>query len=178
MDKLFYYSKSAHKRAGKGVNEFVSNYSDYDDLNIFTDWRKMLSNFYESEFIYEDKTYYTVEHAFQAKKIELVDKDKAYWFCKESMNDIGCNKNGLIARKNRKLVILNGGALAVWNEIKHNIMEEILLCKFTQNTMLQNVLLLTNNAILLHGTRGIPISRQYELENVRDIIRNHQIEEK
>jgi ribA/ribD-fused uncharacterized protein len=173
MDKLFYYSKSAHKRAGKGVNEFVSNYNDYNELNSVKDWRKMLSNFYESEFIYEDKTYYTVEHAFQAKKIELVDKDKSYWFCKESMNDIGCNKSGLVARKNRKLAILDVTNLTIWNEIKHHIMEEILLCKFTQNVMLLNVLLLTKHAILLHGTRGTPITRQYELENVRDIIQKN-----
>jgi predicted NAD-dependent protein-ADP-ribosyltransferase YbiA (DUF1768 family) len=67
-DKLFYYSKSANKQAGKGVNEFVSNYNEYDKLNKIKDWRKMLSNFYVANFTYNAKTYYTVEHAFQAKK--------------------------------------------------------------------------------------------------------------
>jgi len=118
-DKLFYYSKSANKQVGKGVNEFVSNYNDYNELNKIKDWRKMLSNFYVAEFTYNGKTYYTAEHAFQAK---------------------------------------------------NNIMKEILLCKFTQNIELGNVLLLTKHAILLHGAKGIPISRQYDLEEVRNYL--------
>ena len=167
-DKLFYYSKSANKQAGKGVNEFVSNYNEYDELNKIKDWRKMLSNFYVAEFNYNGNTYYTAEHAFQAKKIELVDSAKANLFCIESGNIIGTTKDGNIARKNRKLVILDDERIKIWNEIKHNIMKEILICKFTQNKELGNVLLLTKKAILLHGAKGIPISRQYDLEEVRN----------
>ena len=167
-DKLFYYSKSANKQAGKGVNEFVSNYNEYDELNKIKDWRKMLSNFYVAEFNYNGNTYYTAEHAFQAKKIELVDSAKAYFFCIESGNIIGTTNDGNIARKNRKLVILDDESIKIWNKIKHNIMKEILICKFTQNNELCNVLLLTKKAILLHGAKGIPISRQYDLEEVRN----------
>ena len=105
MDKLFYYSKSANKTAGKGVNEYVLNYKIYEEINKIKDWRKILSNFYYHEFVYQDKTYNSVEHAFQAKKIEIVDKEKAYWFCKNSGNIIGIS-DGLIARKNRKIIIL------------------------------------------------------------------------
>ncbi len=68
MDTLFYYSKSANKLAGKGVNEEVLNYKIYDELNKIKDWRKILSNLYIHEFIYEDKTYNSVEHVFQSKK--------------------------------------------------------------------------------------------------------------
>jgi ribA/ribD-fused uncharacterized protein len=167
-DKLFYYSKSANKQAGKGVNEFVSNYNEYDELNKIKDWRKMLSNFYVAEFTYNGNTYYTAEHAFQAKKIELVDSAKANLFCIESGNIIGTTKDGNIARKNRKLVILDDERIKIWDEIKHNVMKEILICKFTQNKELGNVLLLTKKAILLHGAKGIPISRQYDLEEVRN----------
>jgi ribA/ribD-fused uncharacterized protein len=167
-DKLFYYSKSANKQAGKGVNEFVSNYNEYDELNKIKDWRKMLSNFYVAKFTYNGKTYYTVEHAFQAKKIEIVDASKANFFCIESGNIIGTTMDGNIARKNRKLVILDDESIKIWNKIKHNIMKEILICKFTQNKELSNVLLLTKKAILLHGAKGIPISRQYDLEEVRN----------
>lgn len=169
MDQLFYYSKSADKPAGKGTNEKAVDYTIYNELNKIKDWRKILSNFYMSEFTYENKIYNSVEHAFQAKKIELVDKDKAYWFCKNSGHMIG-KGDGLIARKNRKLVILNDDDIKKWDGIKHKIMEEILLCKFTQVPIAKQVLLLTHNAILLHGTKGIPITRQYDLENVRNKI--------
>lgn len=169
-DKLFYYSKSANKQAGKGVNEFVSNYNEYDELNKIKDWRKMLSNFYVADFTYNGKTYYTAEHAFHAKKIELMDAAKANLFCIESGDIIGTTKDGNIARKNRKLVILDDERIKIWDEIKHNVMKEILICKFTQNNELCNVLLLTKKAILLHGAKGIPISRQYYLEEVRNYL--------
>jgi ribA/ribD-fused uncharacterized protein len=171
MDKLFYYSKSANKLAGKGVNEEVLQYKKYDELNKIKDWRKILSNFYTHEFIYEDKTYNSVEHVFQAKKIEIVDKEKAYWFCKNSENEIGMG-DGLIARKNRKLIILKPEELILWDDIKNEIMYEILLAKFTQIPIAKQVLLLTHDAILLHGAKGIPISRQIQLEKVRNELKD------
>jgi hypothetical protein len=80
--------------------------------------------------------------------------------------------DGLIARKNRKLVILNNEDLKKWNNIKHKVMEAILLAKFTQIPIAKQVLLLTKNAILLHGSKGMPLTRQHELENVRNKIKN------
>jgi predicted NAD-dependent protein-ADP-ribosyltransferase YbiA (DUF1768 family) len=171
MDQLFYYSKSADKPAGKGTNEIAVDNNIYKELNKIKDWRKILSNFYISEFTYNNKIYNSVEHAFQAKKIELVNKDKAYLFCKNSGDVIGIG-DGLTARKNRKLVILTSEDLQKWDDIKYKIMEDILLAKFTQVPIAKQVLLLTQTAILLHGTRGTPIARQYELENVRNKIKN------
>ena len=72
--------------------------------------------------------------------------------------------DGFVARKNRKLIILKPEELIIWNNIKYQVMYEILLAKFTQISIAKKVLLLTHNAILLHGTRGIPICRQIELE--------------
>ena len=139
----------------------------YDELNKIHDWRRILSNLYYHEFIYDDKIYNSVEHAFQSKKIELVDKDKAYWFCKDS-GHIGTSKDGSIARENRKILVLTSKELNKWNDMKDKIMYDILLAKFTQIPIAKQVLLLTHDAILLHGTRMIPISRQYNLEKIRD----------
>jgi predicted NAD-dependent protein-ADP-ribosyltransferase YbiA (DUF1768 family) len=141
----------------------------YDELNKIHDWRRILSNLYSHEFIYDDKIYNSVEHAFQSKKIEIVDK--AYWFCKNSGNDIGMG-DGLIARKNRKLIILKPEELIIWNNIKNQIMYKILLAKFTQIPIAKQVLLLTHDAILLHGAKGIPICRQIELEKVRNELKD------
>jgi predicted NAD-dependent protein-ADP-ribosyltransferase YbiA (DUF1768 family) len=172
MDTLFYHSKSANKSAGKGINEYALNYDIYDELNKIKDWRKILSNLYYSEFIYDNKIYNSVEHAFQAKKIEIVDKEKAYCFCKNSGNIIGTS-DGIVARKNRKIVIITTEELEQWNKIKDQVMDDVLLAKFTQIPIAKQVLLLTRDAILLHGTRGIPISRQFNLEKVRNIIKNN-----
>jgi ribA/ribD-fused uncharacterized protein len=168
MDQLFYYSKSSDKPAGRGVNENAVDYDIYNELNKIQDWRKILSNFYFSEFSYDNKIYNSAEHAFQAKKIELVDKEKAYLFSKNSGHLIGISNDGLIARKNRKLVVLNNDDIKKWDNIKYKIMEEILSAKFTQVPIAKQVLLLTRNAILLHGATGIPITRQYILEKVRN----------
>jgi predicted NAD-dependent protein-ADP-ribosyltransferase YbiA (DUF1768 family) len=77
-DKLYFYSKSCDMLPGKGANESVG--SLYSDLAQIKDWRKILSNFHLCPFTYERHKYNTIEHVFQAKKIELADKEKAYWF--------------------------------------------------------------------------------------------------
>lgn len=74
----------------------------------------------------------------------------------------------MIARKNRKIIILTTDELNKWNEIKDKIMYDILFAKFTQISIAKQVLLLTHDAILLHGSRGITISRQINLENIRN----------
>ncbi len=170
-DTLFFFSKSADKLAGKGANEIVKSTEKYKELNKIKDWRKVLSNLYFSPFSYDGKTYNSVEHAFQSKKIELVDPEKAYWFTVESKNEIGLG-DGLVARKNRKLVMLSAEDLEKWSSIKADILKDILYQKFTQVEIAKNVLLNTGEAILLHGTRGIPIERQYSLEKIREEIRD------
>jgi predicted NAD-dependent protein-ADP-ribosyltransferase YbiA (DUF1768 family) len=165
MDTLYFYSKSADRPAGRGANEHAVRPEDYKDLNAIPHWRKVLSNFYEAPFTYDGKTYRSVEHAFQGAKIALVNKEKGSWFTVESGHAIG-QGDGLVARKNRKLIELSKNDLMTWNERKHKIMEEILFEKFTQVPLANQVLRLTRNAVLLHSTRGPPI-RQVELETVR-----------
>ena len=60
---------------GKGLNEIVENPLIYNDLAKIKDQRKILSNFHIYPFLYEGNIYNTIEHAFQAKKIEMVDKE-------------------------------------------------------------------------------------------------------
>jgi len=166
-DTLFFYSKSADKPAGKGSNEYVANPQDYDELNSIKDWRKILSNFYYAPFVYDGRTYNTAEHAFQSAKIRLVDPIKANWFTVESGHPIG-QGDGLVARQNRKLVVLDGIKLSQWNNIKYEELYHILLAKFYQVALAKKVLLATGKAVLLHrASRTGPIERQHQLEKVR-----------
>lgn len=174
-DVLFYYSKSADKPAGKGTNEKLINPKDikkYEELNSYQDWRKILSNFYHADFFYNGKQYHTAEHAFQGAKISLVDPVKGNWFSVDIGHQIGTSTDGEIARKNRKLIELTSQQLKQWNEIKSKTLEDILYAKFSQNELPKKVLLATKDAILTHGTRGTPITRQFELEKVRERISN------
>jgi predicted NAD-dependent protein-ADP-ribosyltransferase YbiA (DUF1768 family) len=167
MDKLCYYSKSKNVIAGKGKNEYVNDLSDYDELNKINDWRKILSNFYVEPFMYEGKYYNSVEHAFQAQKIALVDKNKAEWFTLDSNHLIG-SSDGLIAQKNRKIVVLNKEQLDYWDTIKNDIMTNITKQRILQSNTYSKVLKLTKNAELWHVIVRKGIIRNEYLENLRN----------
>jgi predicted NAD-dependent protein-ADP-ribosyltransferase YbiA (DUF1768 family)/DNA-directed RNA polymerase subunit M/transcription elongation factor TFIIS len=172
-DVLFYYSKSADKQAGAGTNEkLIGSKDKYKELNSIQDWRKILSNFYHADFKYKDLTYHTAEHAFQGAKISLANPIKGIWFSVNSGHKIGSSTDGEIARKNRKLIELTPQQLKQWNEIKSQTLTDILYAKFSQNELPKKVLLATKDAILTHGTRGTKITRQFELEKVREILKN------
>ena len=124
MDKLFYYSKSKDVNAGKGKNEVVSVPNKYEDLNKIKNWRQILSNFHEYPFTYNNFRYNTIEHCFQSQKIKLVSNEIAHNFTIDSGHIIG-QGGGEIARKNRKVVILNEEQLGVWDENKDMIIKDI-----------------------------------------------------
>ncbi|KAG2373525.1 hypothetical protein C9374_011988 [Naegleria lovaniensis] len=165
---LFYYSKSADKPPGKGANESLGNKNkDYfSELSRLKDWRKVLSNFHIGPFQYHGKTYRTAEHCFQSQKIALVSKTLADTFAMESKSKLS-QGDGEEARKQRKVAILDESQLKQWNQMKHSVMEELLYCKFSQNEQAKKVLLATRDAELWHGARGMPKSRQYDLEKAR-----------
>lgn len=166
-DKLCYYSKSKDVKVGKGTNEFINNSSVYKELDKIKNWRQILSNFYTEPFIFEDKIYNSVEHAFQSYKIGLVNKEKADYFTLNSNHPIGLG-DGSIAQKNRKLVILNKEQLQHWNKIKHDVMYNITLARIQQSTTYKNILLLTGKAELWHIIVRKGIIRNKYLEELRD----------
>ena len=171
MRTVFYYhSKSSPKPPGRGVNEMIdpAKSSAFDGLvEVDPNWRKVLSNFYEGDFVYKGSCYRTAEHAFQGAKIGMVDSLKGKEFSKDSGSALG-NGDGNLARKHRKAVVLNADQLRNWNDTKHEVMEDILMSKFSQVQHAKTVLLATLDAELWHGARGMPNSRQFALERIRE----------
>ena len=166
MSKLYFYSKSADKYPGYGTNEYTNNTVKHNELSKIKDWRKILSNFYVSQFKFNGYTWNTAEHAFQSSKINLVNKTKVYTFTVDSKTKLGTG-DGLAARKKRKLVLLNKTDLQKWENIKLSTLTKILCAKFTQIKIANRVLKLTKNSELWHGARGIPSTRQLHLEKIR-----------
>lgn len=142
-----FYSKSKDVKAGKGVNEYVENESEYLELNGVKDWRRVLSNFHMHPFTFEGREYNSIEHAFQAEKIRLVNGEAASRF--EIGKDIG-DQDASVAQKNRKLVKLDPVAISEWNKIKDKKMADIALEKYRQCPFAMHVLMLTNHAQLWH----------------------------
>lgn len=166
IDKLCFYSGSANKPVGKGVNEYVKCYDDYKDLNNIPGWRRVLSNFYEADFEYNGMIYGTLEHAFQSVKISIADPGKAILFSKQSGSTLS-KSSGLEARKCRKMVMLNDEQLILYHNEFKSIHREILLSKFIQVGIANKVLLLTGDSELWHSGPRIKKSRQHDLEYVR-----------
>lgn len=166
-DKLYFYSKSRDVAAGKGANEIVADSSLYEELGKIKDWRKILSNFHLCKFLYEGNVYNTIEHVFQGKKIELVDKEKGYWFTVDSGHEIGLG-DGEVARKHRKLCKLNAEQLKVWGMMKDDVMYKAAVAKYKACQEARNVLKLTNGAQLWHiVSRGKPVRFEH-LERIRE----------
>jgi ribA/ribD-fused uncharacterized protein len=166
-DKLIFYSSSKDNDIGKNKNEFINNPEEYIELNKIQHFRRYLSNFHIYEFQYNGNNYRTIEHAFQAAKINIANKDEGFKFTIDSNHEIGLG-DGKIARKNRKIVNLNNEQIEIWDKIKHDIMYEIALEKFKVCNESRDVLLKTNNCQLLHTFPRMkyPI-RCYYLEQIR-----------
>jgi ribA/ribD-fused uncharacterized protein len=170
-DRLYFFSGSADLPPGQGVHERVTGAARYAVLAGVRHWRRMLSNFWPADFTLRERTYRTVEHAFQAAKIALVDPALAERFALESGTELA-RGDGVAARKHRKLVLLDDVQLRLWDGCKHAVMRDAMQAKFSQHEPLRVVLLATLPAELWHGTgRGQPPVRIHDLETIRDALR-------
>lgn len=95
-----------------------------------------LSNFFYFPFIWNNKEWKTIEHAFQAAKTKNIFKQE------EIRN---AETPGEAKRLGRKLTLRND-----WEKIKFNIMEELVLAKFL-NEKLLNKLIKTGKEELIEG---------------------------
>ena len=168
-DKLYFFSRSRDRPPGKGVNEYIEDVSEYAELKAISHWRRILSNFYEAPFSYNGKMWKTVEHAFQAQKIALVNTELAEQFTMDSGSSLGTG-TGLDARKARKIAILNRFDIIEWDMMKWDIMNNIVEARYLSNSIGGDILIKTRDAELWHGVpRGKPM-RMFGHEKARAIL--------
>ena len=149
-----------------GAREWVADATKYRALNAIPHWRRVLSNFHAYPFTYGGRTYRTIEHVFQARKIVLAEPQRAYEFTVESGTPLGLG-DGLEARKARKLVTLSGTQLQEWNRMKDQVMAEAAAAKYKACEEARVVLIATGQAELWHVVpRGQPVRFQH-LEAIR-----------
>jgi ribA/ribD-fused uncharacterized protein len=166
-DRLHFFSNSADVPPGQGVHERVADPGRYAALAGVRHWRRMLSNFWPADFRLGDRTYRTVEHAFQGAKIALVDPVLAERFALDSGTELS-QGDGAVARKHRKAALLDDAQLSTWDGMKHGVMRDAMRAKFGQHAALAEVLVATVPAELWHGMgRGQPPARIGDLEAVR-----------
>ena len=106
-------------------------------IETFSEEFHFLSNFHPSPIMYKGIAYPTSEHAYQAAKT----------LNENSRTNIALLETPSEAKKYGRSVRLR----LDWNEIKLDVMKEIVRAKFTQNPLLQEKLLATNDIELEEG---------------------------
>ncbi len=106
-------------------------------IEKFTEEYKFLSNFYPCGIVYEGIKYPSVEHAFQALKTFNIEKRK----------EIALTKKPGLAKKMGHRIKLR----ADWEEVKLNLMEELIRIKFKDHEKLKEALLKTGDLELIEG---------------------------
>jgi len=108
-----------------------------------------LSNFFPATLIWKDVEFPTSEHAYQWAKT-LIPEEQDYILYNIQDNGNGPVKSpttpGQAKRRGTEVHLRDD-----WNQIKVEVMREILLAKFTQNWGLRQKLLATEDAFLIEG---------------------------
>jgi predicted NAD-dependent protein-ADP-ribosyltransferase YbiA (DUF1768 family) len=173
-DKLYnpdivfqFYSKSRDPEPGKGSGESIpeDKISEFKELSKIKDWRKMLSNFYESEFTLDDKRWLSVEHYYQGAKFKVENPDFYEKFSLDSGSDISKDPNlaksaGGKSGKSKGKLLRPESIKMDKDFFKNNRsskeMKRAQREKYSQNPKLKEMLLLTKDAKLTHFSRGSP----------------------
>lgn len=111
------------------------------EIRLFKEDWGFLSNFYPCSVVYEDVTYPSVEHAYQAAKTLNVNEREKFVYA------------GVTAGRAKKMgdAIKEAGHLrSDWEEVKVDIMRDMLMQKFYP-TILRRKLLCTFSANLIEG---------------------------
>ena len=112
----------------------MTNSSDSPTIGPFTGKYRFLSNFWRTPVHYEDRTWPTAEHAYQAAKT-LDPESKDYI--------LRIPSPGVAKREGRSIPLIPG-----WDSVKVSIMFDILQAKFSNPEMAQ-LLLDTGHAKLI-----------------------------
>ena len=105
-------------------------------INSFSNEYQFLSNFYNAEVVYEGITYRSSEAAFQAAKSKDFQLRKEF----SELNSAQAKLKG------RHIELRND-----WDQVKDDIMYEIVKDKFTRNPNLKSLLMKTNSSVLIKG---------------------------
>jgi predicted NAD-dependent protein-ADP-ribosyltransferase YbiA (DUF1768 family) len=160
---FMFYEKSADKKPpGTGSGEKIGKQDllQFTDLQIVTNWRRMLDDEHVSPFTFDGKQWQTVEHYYQASKFKkrfpdfyaLFSLDSESEFC----NDVKKAKaaGGKLGKYRKELgfekVTLDPDFYGGRDKVER---ANALTAKF-ENPQLRKILLGTKKAKLLHFVRG------------------------
>lgn len=179
-----FYSKSTNKPLpGKGSGETIKPeyLKKYRALSKIKDWRKKLSNLYNSPFTLDGYNWNSVEHYYQANKFKRNNNEFYKKFTVES--DTELSKDSAMAKgaggktgKYKKIQIRPKNIESDFDFFEagnpEKVMENAMRAKFTQNEDLKQLLIETKDAKLNHFERGSPPVTFFNLMRVRSELNN------
>ena len=162
---LMFYSKSNDKPLpGKGAGEKIPNekIKEYTKLASIPQWRKKLSDFWVEPFLLDDHKWASVEHFYQASKFKRLNPDYYLSFSLDYGKELA--KDSAIAKAaGSKEAKYNGTLLRpldvqmdpdFFGKRDSEAKTKARKAKFTQNKELNDLLLATNTAKLVHQQKG------------------------
>jgi predicted NAD-dependent protein-ADP-ribosyltransferase YbiA (DUF1768 family) len=168
--RFVFSSKAKDDLPGRGFDEILDTSIDSRDaytlLETYKDWRKTLSNSYESKFLVGNKLYNSVEHFLRVSKFMVKSTDYANTFSINSGSKWSLDpKLSKIAGKTGKFYTTKFDWIAI------TIAQ---YSKFSQNPHLRDILIATVNAELyVHNIAKNRLIRWPILERVRKCIQNY-----
>jgi predicted NAD-dependent protein-ADP-ribosyltransferase YbiA (DUF1768 family) len=170
-----FYDKSAHFKPGKGAGEKIDEkkLKDFGALANIKNWRRMLSNYYPSEFKFDGKKWFSVAHYLEGSKYKKYNPEIYNLFSLDSESEISKNISAVKTLENKRNY--NGKEIIpkdvkIDEDYSENILEnidDILLAKFNQNDDMKKALKETQNAkLILYNVRKPPVT-QYKLMEIR-----------
>ena len=187
-----FYSKSSDKPfPGKGVGEKIpkGRVKEFSGLSGIPQWRKKLSNMWNSPFELHNKKWSTVEHYYQASKFKNGYPNIYNSFSMDSASELSndaelAKKIGNGKMKNFGKYIIKEGDESSKRDIQYEYevdkdfkgrankeMEDALWAKFSQNRDMKKVLLETRQAKLVHFSKGKPGKVNYALMEKRKLLK-------
>jgi len=180
---MVYRRASNEKTApGSGTGEEIKNIEkikQFAMLKNIVDWRKKLDNYWESEFLLDDKRWISVEMYLQASKFKKENRDFYLMFSldtpksKFSMDidlakKVAESKTGLVNGLQQKPrgVVMDSD----WEKRKKKEEYDAIFAKFTQNPELKRTLLMTHKAKITVYVPKEPAIIFDNLMIVRDLI--------
>jgi predicted NAD-dependent protein-ADP-ribosyltransferase YbiA (DUF1768 family) len=188
---LQFYSKSRDLAPGKGSGENISPKleSEFVELGKIKNWRRQLSNFHTRVdkdkkvvplFKLDGYNWASVEHYYHANKFKKNNMDYYKLFAMESKSEISTDpiaakgaggKTGKVNKKKFRPSNIKMDEDFMMNGKNEDVMYNGQLAKYKQNPELKKMLLLTNDAKLVHFSRGGSIVF-YDTMKVRQMLRN------
>ena len=164
---LQFYNRASNEFPGKGPGEYVPASEEhlFIPLAAIPEWRRALTNFAESPFVLDGRSWFSVEHYYQGSKFKKQNHNFYTQFSLDSGSDI--SKDPALAKAAGSMSGMVKGVQYRPSAIKMDAdylssgqgpksVLDAMDAKFSQNAEMKRILLATRNAQLYHFQRGEP----------------------